>query len=483
MKKHFLFVVMLFSTSVFFSGELITQTQNKYTKNIKIDPSIKEEISTPLEDATFYQMDFFPGSDEYSLCKIEIRNQKGKVTDLNLINPDQDNHFKLKMFFALDSSKFSIFLQKKGSADFTEYKSFEIKKTTMEKTPVIEYDSKSQITKITIDYTNYNDLPKTITTGKFYLIDINLAELYFESCNFVIYNDDEYFEFLSDNFVAQPDGHFRKMIYAPSTLQKITVALYNSYWYDHLPLLYCKSENTNKKTVLKTPKNSDYKKAKQYLTEKPDERIISYLEEIDARSICHENPNKAIDLCIKKVLALTSDDFEKVKLIHDSIWYLESYDWTYYESTIEDYSIFDELKEQDYYNDLKNGVCVCEGFAKTFSQMCLEANIPCCDVMGECIAFDTDGKIKNIGGHAWNIVMINNAWYLVDLTWDCSQFKDGKRNDFYSSKWLFMKPEEFVKYHYPQCPELQLLKKPVKIKGIKEYFEERYKEREKQSKY
>ena len=164
-----------------------------------------------------------------------------------------------------------------------------------------------------------------------------------------------------------------------------------------------------------------------------------------------------LELCVNKIAELARDDFEKVFLIHDAIWYLVSYDNL-------SYKILDPTN-QDYVSNLKRGVCVCEGFAKLFSQMCLLMDIPACDVYGWGVS-QTDNGQEQGGLHAWNIVMVQNKWYTIDVTWDCSHFENGKRDDMYSTDYIFQKPKEFVKMHHPSSPEFQLLKKPLKFGSV-----------------
>lgn len=63
---------------------------------------------------------------------------------------------------------------------------------------------------------------------------------------------------------------------------------------------------------------------------------------------------------------------------------------------------------------LKDGVVVCEGYAKTFKVLCGRLGIESVLIPGG--ARKADGSIE---GHMWNYVrMEDGGWYLVDTTWD-----------------------------------------------------------------
>lgn len=84
-----------------------------------------------------------------------------------------------------------------------------------------------------------------------------------------------------------------------------------------------------------------------------------------------------------------------------------------------------------------NKQAVCDGISKTFKFMCDIAKVKCCVVNGraknsfESFAFDN---------HAWNKVMINGAWFNVDVTFDLTiGSRDCVRHDY------FMVTDESIK--------------------------------------
>ncbi|MDE7107440.1 MAG: hypothetical protein K2O39_03875, partial [Clostridiales bacterium] len=75
-----------------------------------------------------------------------------------------------------------------------------------------------------------------------------------------------------------------------------------------------------------------------------------------------------------------------------------------------------------------NPNAVCDGMSKAYALMCNIEGIPCVRVVGRA------GKsINTAGGHAWNKVFVNGAWYMVDCTWGDSHVTfalDGTERDY-----------------------------------------------------
>lgn len=85
---------------------------------------------------------------------------------------------------------------------------------------------------------------------------------------------------------------------------------------------------------------------------------------------------------------------------------------------------------------LVKGVAVCAGYADLFHKFCQELNIPSEYVTG----YADNGTV---GGHAWNAVMINDKWYLIDVTW--------------GERYYLASPEYFIKDHFPSEHKWTLL--------------------------
>lgn len=117
-------------------------------------------------------------------------------------------------------------------------------------------------------------------------------------------------------------------------------------------------------------------------------------EEIESTNKEIENVKNSI---IEKANEFTSDA-EKIRVIHDELLSLASYDFTLEYG----YTIYDVVTYH---------LAVCDGYAKLFQYICQDIGIPCIRVIGN---FDQNR------GHAWNNVYIDGSWYGVDVTWDLS---------------------------------------------------------------
>lgn len=131
-----------------------------------------------------------------------------------------------------------------------------------------------------------------------------------------------------------------------------------------------------------------------------------------------EEVNSEIKDLVNKVNC-TTDIVEKHRLIFD--WITTNVN---YLKTDEAVGIVDFYNEefilartetdstQNIYGAIVNKTAICDGIADAYKYIC---NM--CDL--ECIV--VDGYISNISEqlyHAWNLVKVNNTWYLVDATWD-----------------------------------------------------------------
>lgn len=88
------------------------------------------------------------------------------------------------------------------------------------------------------------------------------------------------------------------------------------------------------------------------------------------------------------------DDYSKVKYLYETIIANTDYD-------------VEANDGQNIQSVFLNCRSVCQGYAKAFQFLCLQANIPCVRISGTA----------NGQGHAWTAVQIEGEWYHVDPTW------------------------------------------------------------------
>ena len=98
----------------------------------------------------------------------------------------------------------------------------------------------------------------------------------------------------------------------------------------------------------------------------------------------------------------TENRYKDIKMVHDYLVENISYD-----TSISQPSIY------DIYGALVRKECVCEGYARAFKYLMDELGIPSVIIIGT--ATNTQGTTES---HAWNYVLMGNAWYAIDTTWD-----------------------------------------------------------------
>lgn len=104
-------------------------------------------------------------------------------------------------------------------------------------------------------------------------------------------------------------------------------------------------------------------------------------------------------------------EYEKIKSIHDYI------------VSIVEYKDMNAPYSHEVPGTLLYGIGVCEGISKTFKYLCDLLGVKSGVVFGE--AKDATTIVANdFSLHAWNTVMINNQFSLLDVTFDYSSGKD-----------------------------------------------------------
>ena len=110
-----------------------------------------------------------------------------------------------------------------------------------------------------------------------------------------------------------------------------------------------------------------------------------------------ENAKKSFDAAAQNLLSGAENlgsDYEKEKYIHDALAAAVTYDLS-------------ADMNQSAYSALVNGKSVCAGYARAYQYLLQQLEIPCYYCTG-----------YSGGNHAWNIVMLVDGYYNVDVTWD-----------------------------------------------------------------
>jgi hypothetical protein len=100
---------------------------------------------------------------------------------------------------------------------------------------------------------------------------------------------------------------------------------------------------------------------------------------------------------------------------------------------------------------------VCQGYATLFDAMAKRAGLQSEVVVG--LARSQDGGKSE--SHAWNAVMLDGEWKLIDPTWGAG-YVNGE--DFYRSPteyYFCADPKEFLTSHFPDDSKWQMVEKPI----------------------
>lgn len=107
-----------------------------------------------------------------------------------------------------------------------------------------------------------------------------------------------------------------------------------------------------------------------------------------------------------------ASDAEKATLIHHFIVSQASYDFEASDAIETGQSLPIVQRSQEAYGILVEGTAVCAGYSMAFTAMAELAGLDAVTVTG------TDSTSELTASHAWNKVLIDGQWLLVDTTWD-----------------------------------------------------------------
>lgn len=106
---------------------------------------------------------------------------------------------------------------------------------------------------------------------------------------------------------------------------------------------------------------------------------------------------------------------------------------------------------------------VCEGYSRLFLAMAEEAGLQAAYITGRS-HFNDNLPFRlpeGVDGHAWNAVLLDGRWRLLDVTWAAGHAdKAGKFVAQFNEFWFNTPPEHFVFTHLPQHERWQLLSSP-----------------------
>ncbi len=168
-------------------------------------------------------------------------------------------------------------------------------------------------------------------------------------------------------------------------------------------------------------------------------------------------PETQLGPLVSALIAGESDQFMKIKLLHDWIAENITYDVAMFSKST--------VTNQDLASVLGARRAVCSGYAALFEKMAKIAGFEVKTIHGYTKGLGGDFDFNFQNSHAWNMVKIADLWYLVDTTFDAGAFDStagrGKYTKRYSTDYLFAPPVQLRYTHFPENPLEQLSAAPL----------------------
>lgn len=110
-----------------------------------------------------------------------------------------------------------------------------------------------------------------------------------------------------------------------------------------------------------------------------------------------------------------------------------------------------EFKEKALKKLVKHKKTICTGYAYLLRELASFAGLNCKMVHGYGRTVSTNINNLSIPNHTWNVVLLNNKWYLSDPTWSSGffHFDKGVFVPQYNDGYFLTDPKLFVKSHFP----------------------------------
>lgn len=112
---------------------------------------------------------------------------------------------------------------------------------------------------------------------------------------------------------------------------------------------------------------------------------------------------------------------------------------------------------------LSSGLAVCDGYAGLFVDLAERASLQVHKVSGHGKGFGYEElapgeSIPKIStNHAWNCVLMDGGWRLIDATWGAGALNGSTYEQRFDASWFSSTPAEFARRHFPTDPTYQLI--------------------------
>lgn len=193
----------------------------------------------------------------------------------------------------------------------------------------------------------------------------------------------------------------------------------------------------------------------------PDPRALAVPDSL--RAALAKNPDSALPLLVRRLTLGVADESTNARVIHDWVADNLGYDADAY--------FRNDTCPGDVAGALRSGRSACAGFANVYETMCRLAGLECVTIPGYARGYgfhsfgDEDPGAKN---HAWNAVLVDGRWRLLDPTWGAGHISGRGFVKSYDEDYFFADPAAFIYTHFPADPAWQLLPEPVSDSAFRE---------------
>lgn len=117
---------------------------------------------------------------------------------------------------------------------------------------------------------------------------------------------------------------------------------------------------------------------------------------------------------------------------------------------------------QNIYDIIERKKGICWDYAQLISHMAGIAGLSCYTVAGFSKDIENSRPINPQPDHAWNLIKLEKAYYLLDATWESNTINNPDRfKSTYQTDYFLTEPLLFIKGHFPAIPAFQLLSCPL----------------------
>lgn len=207
--------------------------------------------------------------------------------------------------------------------------------------------------------------------------------------------------FKTGTYIFEFGTEFDSLLHENKGQEKLKAAFQSAidaFFYDDCSLFYV---DINKINLLNESRSKDGVTT-YYISIGPGNNK-NYLQDNFQTKEKIESAQKYIDGIVNQMIAQTQNNNDELKIRKVHNWLIK----------VVNYEKTDNNNQYNIYGAIHDKKAVCEGYARSFKYIMEKLNVPTILVSGT--AKNNEGKIEP---HAWNYVLIQDAWYAIDVTWD-----------------------------------------------------------------